>query len=1031
MSLVSRGWSLWSLSACVTLGIVALALFSTGASAATVDVIDGFEDGDTDEYEVHVSKGEDVGFEAATDRVFDGDFAGKFPNPSGQTSILAISMPGDGLSTYPSAGDSFVVQTHRDGSAGRSKIVFGVQDVDNYYQVLMEDDGRPSPEVHLIRVEGGEGTRLDSGGSGIPDDSWEQVQVQWGENGQIRVDFTFTSYTLEAKDTTFTGGGFGYGHQVGTYPRGAAWFDQAPLSLDPFEGSTSIASPPPCASLTGGCPAGTLGYTDTSTGGGTAPSSLTVEIGDMDGHEGVNCLVSACSFWLDLDADVSGEALVIEDGQVLDIASVYTVDDGDTREAGTITAVARVDETQTPSTWLEDIEAPEIPQSAFPANGPLELRIEPLDSGGDPWSVDVNAAQVELIAPPAVIVHGWDPNPLKGEYGDQTPAWEQKLADAMRSRALDRFGQDPWSWAGADGFKTFSYDNKKDFRAAAQEDLRPVVQQAKGDVAYNGGVDLLAKSMGGLVSRYLVQEESGVELGPGGPDRQGLGQQHLVRKLVTLGTPHHGSWKADVYTKGLDVGTKHATSDHSLFGPSDPGHGFYIGNDGDEVGIYDGTEWQGWRAWWNPSIEANRYFDDKSVLADFELKRPTRNVVLQFLNAEEEIPGVEPFYLAARQTYREDPLSFWTYVFPETLNSDWVVPVDSATRGDDTPACSDVVDVETGFFEAVHTFITEVEPIRDRAFSFLAGIGPSACDGGLTASTSAVPDGLPQAPSLREQTKVLTPTDGSSTTSPTASGPTLHFTWNVTSASTALFKAEGLNDSLEGLDAQLTAPNGTTLSPSSPDEQWFMWNQASDPDFGDILWVVVDEPVEGEWRLKLSGQADEPRVFVGTSEVDSLLRLERRFDDRAHVGQSLPIRVAFSNGSTPQLGAQVEGQILDPTLNRTTQIDLRDDGVAPDRQAGDGVYAASYRPLTPGHHPFTIEARSQGDERVLDGSLPVVVDDRFVARSCLQLELGLEGSPVPSPANVPSVEGLLSCLKSQVEQTRSDVEDMLVPLPVR
>jgi hypothetical protein len=199
---------------------------------------------------------------------------------------------------------------------------------------------------------------------------------------------------------------------------------------------------------------------------------------------------------------------------------------------------------------------------------------------------------------------------------------------------------------------------------------------------------------------------------------------------------------------------------------------------------------------------------------------------------------------------------------------------------------------------------------------------------------------------MQQQARSLSPgtaEEGSTPTS-TATESTVEFSWNVNAASSSLFRAQGVNDSLDGLEARIVAPNGTSIDEGTPDRPWFEWNRASDPGFGDTVCVAVDEPDEGRWRLELSGETDEPLVFVGSVELDSLLRLERRFEGRATVGESFPIRVAFLNGTTPQIGAQIDGEILDPTLNHTTALRLNDRGKGEDLQAGDGLHSGSYHP---------------------------------------------------------------------------------------
>ncbi len=91
-----------------------------------------------------------------------------------------------------------------------------------------------------------------------------------------------------------------------------------------------------------------------------------------------------------------------------------------------------------------------------------------------------------------------------------------------------------------DGFQVFSFPlgvvNTADIRKSAKR-----VQQRVGEILERSGakeLDIVAHSMGGLISLYYIKE---------------LGGADYVRRLVTLGTPWSGTWTAlgGIVTIGL------------------------------------------------------------------------------------------------------------------------------------------------------------------------------------------------------------------------------------------------------------------------------------------------------------------------------------------------------------------------------------------------------------------------------------------------------------------------------------------------
>lgn len=80
------------------------------------------------------------------------------------------------------------------------------------------------------------------------------------------------------------------------------------------------------------------------------------------------------------------------------------------------------------------------------------------------------------------------------------------------------------------GWSTFSFNLKPNDGSAPLEELAEQVK-AYVEKTFLGPecLDVVGLSMGGLVSRYYIQR---------------LGGSSRVQRLITLGTPHHGTWMA-------------------------------------------------------------------------------------------------------------------------------------------------------------------------------------------------------------------------------------------------------------------------------------------------------------------------------------------------------------------------------------------------------------------------------------------------------------------------------------------------------
>lgn len=111
---------------------------------------------------------------------------------------------------------------------------------------------------------------------------------------------------------------------------------------------------------------------------------------------------------------------------------------------------------------------------------------------------------------------------------------------------------------------------------------------------------------------------------------------------------------------------------------------------------------------------------------------------------------------------------------------------------------------------------------------------------------------------------------------------------------------------------------------------------------------TVDNPMEGEWEMKIKGTDIPPEgepyslVVTGTSDfVTNFLAFEASYS----VGDTIRIglRVHEKTGDTSQsvLGAAVSAEVVRPD-GRIETFNLFDDGIHNDGAAGDGVYASNY-----------------------------------------------------------------------------------------
>ncbi len=119
----------------------------------------------------------------------------------------------DGLSTYPSAGETVSYWLRGDGGAADVNLSYGVQDADNRYFVRVD---LANADLMLFRYEDETARRLDSDSSGysLSQKAWYELVVDWSEEGNHMATLRDADGNHVARvsgsDGTWSSGGIGY-----------------------------------------------------------------------------------------------------------------------------------------------------------------------------------------------------------------------------------------------------------------------------------------------------------------------------------------------------------------------------------------------------------------------------------------------------------------------------------------------------------------------------------------------------------------------------------------------------------------------------------------------------------------------------------------------------------------------------------------------------------------------------------------------------------------------------------------------------
>ena len=123
---------------------------------------------------------------------------------------------------------------------------------------------------------------------------------------------------------------------------------------------------------------------------------------------------------------------------------------------------------------------------------------------------------------PVIFIHGLGGNAQEWEEGDKKIHWEELIKVGYPRHYLRSY-----AYSDADG-NPETYDNQGDVRLISRG-MKELVNEMAEINQLEGGkgkVDLVGFSLGGLIARYYLNEKG----------------EEKVDQLVTIGTPHRGSW---------------------------------------------------------------------------------------------------------------------------------------------------------------------------------------------------------------------------------------------------------------------------------------------------------------------------------------------------------------------------------------------------------------------------------------------------------------------------------------------------------
>ena len=105
---------------------------------------------------------------------------------SGQNDSDERIISQSGLNRYPARGEQFSLYVNTDDNGPRPRLLFGVENSDNYYQISLFPD-ISNDQLRLLRVEDGSSTTLAEDDANINESAWFEIEVDWQESNDITV----------------------------------------------------------------------------------------------------------------------------------------------------------------------------------------------------------------------------------------------------------------------------------------------------------------------------------------------------------------------------------------------------------------------------------------------------------------------------------------------------------------------------------------------------------------------------------------------------------------------------------------------------------------------------------------------------------------------------------------------------------------------------------------------------------------------------------------------------------------------------
>lgn len=549
----------------------------------------------------------------------------------------------------------------------------------------------------------------------------------------------------------------------------------------------------------------------------------------------------------------------------------------------------------------------------------VSLRVG-LDPTKPRWSVAPRLAVMELAAAPVVLVHGWTKD-ADWEPADMGEAyWREAARTNLKQAAVAQYGRDPWAWLGPTeaAMPAFPYDPKQHIDKSARQ-LGVFIREQQVSLGYTGKVSLVAHSMGGLVSRSLIEVNHGAD---------------LAHALVTIGTPHLGARAAQVHTYLVEA--KSFTT-------------YYETDDGDRL-----RGWGGWKDWY--SLGAKRRSDRQEVIADFMLFPVDENPYLTALERSFGTTDV-PYFLAAGRRYVNFP-------------SDDVVHARSATMDYTRRACWQVYHrPHAPALDVLHNVLPEDVEIAADAMAFMTSAVPfPTCASSLSAPQMGEETNLASGQGWRANVAGALRAGESTTLVRTIEigvGPAAEFELAVPTS-----------DEPASARMRLVSPEGVAWTVETASGQGGL---GEDLPFSDhvLQRIRIPAPTPGTWRVEAEriGDLTAEVVVVSTATVASDMRIWSASPTVVvPLGAVATLAVDLRKDAHGVSGAEVIARIQDPERPDPTTVRLFDDGLHGDGMPEDGVYAGQYHQadrevapegiLAPGVHTVIVSAQRSFDGQV-------------------------------------------------------------------